>query len=219
MDKDKFFSLIHNAKTFSENIQKKLGRDRAVSYTVYFLINNHVEATFQRICVAVYKLFPESFSLSEFPEYLDSRTVRNCLWHCTHKSKGWLTGSDKTHYSITEKGKEEILVFETLKNSNNPEELPIKFKLRKKDLVTKPKDKEINYLSEIKNSTAFIKFVSSNLNEISLLEIKKSLGGDRYSSLSYFEDKIKFILDISQSYNEKMVIKYLAWIKENWRFE
>lgn len=102
-EKEKVLDILKRHEVFKEDIQKKIGRDRALVYSVYLLENNSIEATFQRICVVSFKLFPESFSFPEFSEFPDSRIIRNCLWHCVHKSKEWLTGSDKTKYSLTEK--------------------------------------------------------------------------------------------------------------------
>jgi hypothetical protein len=216
MEKEKVLSLLKKVISFGEGIQKKIGRDRATVYSVYLLEQEGVEPTFQRICLIAHKVFPESFSFSEFPEFLDSRIIRNCLWHCTHKTKGWLTGSDKTHYSTTEKGKNEIALFSKLNNPGDIDNLPMRLKLRKRDLVTKPKDKEINYLEDIKHSKAFINFTKNNIKDISLLDIKVSLGGDRYSPQIYFENKMKTMLDLSKFYKETELFNYLKWIKENW---
>src|SRR3989344_6940791 len=111
-EKEKIIRLSKDHNIFPESIQKKLGRDRIVAYAVHILKKNNISATFQRICVVLHKLFPESFSLTEFPEYLDSRTIRNCLWHCTHKH--WLIGSDKTKYDLSEEGKKVSLEIERL---------------------------------------------------------------------------------------------------------
>lgn len=213
-DKEKVITLVRSLKSLSEEIQKKLGRDRGIVHAVSLLENNKIDATFQRICLVSYKLFPESFSLTEFPDVLDSRIVRNCLWHCTHVSKGWLIGSDKTNYSTTQKGKEEISFFSKLKDGADIENLPLKFKLRKNDLITKSNDKDVNYLTDIQKSAAFSKFMNGKLEEISSLEVRKSLGGDRYSSSVYIQNKMKRMIDIATFYKESEVLNYLIWIKE-----
>ena len=213
-EKDKIMEGLKKEKRFSEEIQKKIGRDRAIIYSVSILEKIGVPATFQRICVVSQKIFPESFSLTEFPEYLDSRTVRNCLWHCTHKE--WLIGSDKTKYNLTSKGKEEIsVVFGKIRNSQNIENLPLKLRMSKKSLTTKPQDDEINYLNEIKKTRAYSKFITNNFKEISSFEIKKSLGGDRYSPLSYFQNKIKSLKEMAKKNKEKKIEEYLNWIDKN----
>ena len=168
-EKERLFNLINKQETFNEEIQKKIGRDRAVVYSVYLLENNNFEATFQRICVVSFKLFPESFSLPEFTEYPDSRTIRNHLWHCVHQSKEWLLGSDKTKYNLTEKGKEIVKIFSKLiENKMDTKALPLSLQVKgitKKALVTKPMDAEVNYIKEIQKSKAYELF-TKNKEEI-----------------------------------------------------
>lgn len=148
--KEEIDNLLKTHQPFKEAIQKKIGRDRVVVYAVYLLENKNIEPTFQRICLVVFKLCPESFSFTEFPEYPDSRIVRNCLWHCVHSSKNWLIGSDKTHYTITEKGQEIVQIFIKFVGSNlDTKTLPFELQLKgitKKELTTKPTDTEIRLL-------------------------------------------------------------------------
>ena len=211
-EKEKIIRLSKDHNIFPESIQKKLGRDRIVVYAVHILKKNNISATFQRICVVLHKLFPESFSLTEFPEYLDSRTIRNCLWHCTHKH--WLIGSDKTKYDLSEEGKKVSLEIERLdKKGVGIEDLPIKFK-KSKDLITKPVD-DSYLVKEIKDSNAYKKFLGKK--KLQKLDIILSLGGDRYSSKDFIEKQLKIALEKAKSRNEEEVISYLLWVERNWR--
>ncbi len=217
--KDLLFEKIKNHKIFSEDIQKKVGRDRSVVYAVDFLQKYNIDATFQRICIVCFKLFPESFSFSEFLQYPDSRSIRNCLWHCVHKSKGWLIGSDKTKYNVTEKGKEIVDIFvKILDKGADIDSLPFSLKIRgksRKDYTTKQPDKEVQYITEIKHSIAFKLFKEKN-TEIKSLDIKKSLGGDRYSPWTYLYNKLLQGIKDSEIANDNEVKQYLYWLKDNW---
>lgn len=215
-EKEKVKSLLKKEKQFPEEVQKKIGRDRAVVYSVDILEKNNIFATFQRICVTAQGFFPESFSFTEFKEHPDSRIIRNCLWHCVDEKKGWVIGSDKTHYNLTDKGKEELRqVFGKMRSNQDIEGLPLKLKMSKKSKVTKPEDDEIYYLKEVEKTGAYSKFIKNNLDEISSFEIKKSLGGDRYSPLSYFQNKIKPLKEMAKRNKEIKIEKYLNWIENN----
>lgn len=219
-DKQKLLDILNKHKPFNEDIQKKVGRDRAVVYAIYLIESNNLEATFQRICVVSFKLFPESFSFPEFSEYPDSRTVRYCITHCMDKSKGWVIGSSKTTFNLTEKGREVSQIFLNLiERDMNVKTLPHYMQLRgktKKELATKPRDKEINILTEIKESEGYLKFINDKGENIKSIDVRKSLGGDRYSPLSYINDKLTEFLKYSKIYKEKDVDLYLKWIKNNW---
>jgi len=218
-EKKKLLNELKKHDTFNEEIQKKVGRDRAVVYSVYFLENIGIEATFQRISVVAFKLFPESFSFLEFPEYPDSRVIRNCLWHCVHKSKQWLIGSDKTHYNTTEKGKEVVKIFlKLIENNMDIKSLPFYLQIRgitKKELITKATDAEINFIQEIKNSKAYLLFMRDK-DAVRSVDIKKSLGGDRYSPSSYIYNKLTKALKLSELTNDTNLKLYLNWVKNNW---
>ena len=218
--KQKLLSILENNPKFSEDLQGKIGRDRSIVYGVYFLEENNIEATFQRICITCFYMFPESFSFVEFPEYPDSRIVRNCIWHCTDKSKSWLVGSDKTYYNITDKARDEVLpIFRKLIDSNmDAESLPylMKIKGKKKDpLFTKPRDKEVSFYQGIKKSKGF-RLYQENRDQIKSVDIKNSLGGDRYVSEVFLSRKWKEAFGASELIGDKDVKKYLEWIKENW---
>lgn len=210
-EKNRIIDSLKKRNSFPETIQKKIGRDRSVTYAVYFLNKNNIEPTFQRICVVLYKLFPESFSFTEFPEYLDSRNIRNCLWHCTHNN--WLIGSDKTKYKLSEEGEKIALEIEKLdKNKMDIKSLPLKLR-KKKDFVTKPID-DSYLVKEIKDSKGYKKF--SEKQELQKLDIALSLGGDRYSSKNFLEKQLKIALEKAKVMNEKDIIPYLLQIKKDW---
>jgi len=217
--KQKLVELLNNQKKFSENIQKKVGKDRAVTYAVYFLESNNIEATFQRICVTLAKLFPESFSFTEFPNIPDSRTVRNCIWHCVDNKKGWIVGRDKHYYNTTNRGLEIIQIFNKLIDSDmDVKSLPYSLQIKgeiKKAYDTKPKDYEINFLKEIKESKAF-KLFKEDKNKIKNVDIKKSLSGDRYSPETYLYNQLTKAIKFCQLVNDKQVYSYLNWVKKNW---
>jgi len=214
-EKEKIKNMLKKEKQFPEEVQKKIGRDRAIVYSVDILEKNNIPATFQRICVTAQGLFPESFSFTEFKEHPDSRIIRNCLWHCVDEKKGWLVGSDKTNYNLTNKGKEELnQVFGKMKDNQDVESLPLKFKMLKKSKVTKPEDDEVHYLKEIEKTKAYSKFIANDIEEISSFEIKKSLGGDRYSPLSYFHNKVKSLKEMAKRNKEKKIEEYLNWIEK-----
>jgi len=214
MERKEIINLLKKSKVFPEAIQKKIGRDRAVVYVVYFLTKNSIEATFQRICVVSHKLFPETFSFTEFPEHLDSRNIRNCLWHCRDEKKAWLIGSDKTKYELSEKGKKISLEIEKVNEQGmGIHALPLKLR-KKKDLLTKAVD-DSYIINEIKSSSAFKKFLEKK--DLQKLDIILSLGGDRYSSKNFIEKQLKDALKKAKNRNEKRVVQYLLLVNENWR--
>lgn len=209
--------ILKNHKVFPEEIQNKLvNKDKAVTYATHLLLQNNIEATMQRICYVVFRLFPESFSFPEFPDFFDSRTIRNCLWHCRDKGKAWLEGTDKTHYNITPKGK--AAIEEVIKIVNKDMKVENLNNYSNKNYRTHISDKEINFLKEtILESKSFKLFADNNIEKIKSIDIKKSLGGDRYSSESFLKNNHFRALEWNKNYLKNRKIKeYLDWIQKNW---
>ena len=68
--------FIENLKLMDVKITERLGRDKAILYTIILLKNNNLEALYPEITVACCKLFPLFFSLKgDFHEYPDGRKV------------------------------------------------------------------------------------------------------------------------------------------------
>ena len=209
--------ILKHHKIFSEDIQNKIvNKDKAVTYATYLLTKNNVEATMQRICYVVFKLFPESFSFPEFPDFFDSRTIRNCLWHCRDKSKAWIEGTDKSHYILTSKGKD--VISEVIEIVNNDMKIENISKYQDKNYRTHIHDKEMNFLKNtILESKSFKLFFKKDKDKIRSVDVKKSLGGDRYSSESFLKNKHFEATKLNTSYlRNKVLEEYLLWVKENW---
>jgi len=95
--------------------------------------------------------------------------------------------------------------------------LPLSLQSRgvaKKELVTKPVDAEVNFVKEIKESKGYRLFIK-NKEEIKSIDVKKSLGGDRYSPTPYLRDKLSKALNACEMINDQEVKAYLNWVKDN----
>jgi len=117
---------IRKLQEFKTDYMHVDNRDKLVLYAVSVIKDLGIEATFEKVAVASFRLFPRAFCLTGFPEYPDARTIYYDVYnHCT-LTRGWLSGNIKSGFNLTEKGKyalEEITNELNIKRANNKKEL------------------------------------------------------------------------------------------------
>jgi len=143
-----------------------LDKDRLVLFTVNFLEERAIEPTFDKIVVATFRLFPRKFSLIGFPEYPDGRTIYYCAYnHCTLDKK-WLVGNVQSAFKVTERGK--YFLDETGKM------LKGKIQLARHYQVS-PRRKETTFVTLLKKTIAYKKYVKGEKDRIYKSEILQAL--------------------------------------------
>lgn len=213
----KFKQIFDLSSPYNEKLQASLGRDRLLVYVIYLLKKNKIEPLFQRISVMAHKLFPDSFSLTEFKEYPDTRIVRNTLWHCVDKSKEWLSGSDKSGYSLTKKGEEIAYQIENLlENKISLDVVKAKQNIKKIEFETIMSDKEKKFVSELRDTKAYQDYLGKK--KLRAIDVKIALLGTRYTSLDILKDNLsKFIEYASKFEKYKDISKFLIYLDDNWK--
>lgn len=185
-----------------ENDYLSIDKDRLILLTLDYLNSKNIEATFDKLTVAAFKLFPKKFSLIGFPEYPDAKTVNDCVFlHCV-KGKKWVSGNAQTGYKITEKGK---YFLEEAKKILKGE-----IKLTK-SYGTVPRRKEVTFIKMLKKTAAYKKYIQNKKENISLSEILDALRAqDKDTAKSYLEKYLEYANKI----NDSEAIIFLEFIKK-----
>jgi len=134
-----------------------IDNDRLILYTVDLLEQKKIEATFDKIVVTAFKLFPQRFSLIGFAEYPDGKRIHDCLFHCIYKPKNWLLGNAQSGYKITERGKY------FLDETNKMLEGKIKV-TRKYGIIARRK--ELTFINLLKKTSAYNKYLENRKEDI-----------------------------------------------------
>jgi len=176
----------------------------------------HIDASFENITITLHKLFPEKFSLINFPEHPDSnRVFRAMTIHCLEA--GYVEGTLKRNsYLLTGKGR--ITAEESL------ERIESGVKSEKKQSELK-RSKYIRLVEGVTHSSGFKKFISKDYKQIKKFDICESLhctmDVDEYhlkanltllTSHALSTKKISSFEEISKS-----VLSYLQYVESNWR--
>lgn len=82
--------------------------DHLILIAVQKVIDIGLPVSYENIVAAAFSLFPNKFTLIGYPEWPDGKRVHDAIFHCTYKSKQWLSGRKKHGYMFTEKGLREL---------------------------------------------------------------------------------------------------------------
>lgn len=141
---DKEFILNINPLN-SEKYLLISSREKLIAFTISYLTKNKVQTSFNNLCVAAYKLFPDKFKLSEeFPEYPHLEMLNRTLLHILPKQLDYATGSARIDYRLTQLG--ELIakqVENDLKGLKN-------IKINKKEIIDKHKTGQKNDYEKLK---------------------------------------------------------------------
>jgi len=174
-----------------------------------------MDTSYDNITVILYKLFPEKFSLINFPEYPDTLRVNRALTsHCI--TAGYVKGNLKTNfYTLTISGRkiaEELL---------GKIEVGTKSQTKRSDLK---RSKYIRLVQAVTETSGFKKFLTKDYEEIKKFDICESL----HCTIDADEDLVKSNFDTLVDYasNAKKfenfakisqsVLDYLEHIESNW---
>ena len=198
---NEFFEKI---SPLNEEDYMNIDLDRLVLYGVNVLEENHIEPTYEKTVVVVFKLFPKRFSLVGFSNYPDGKKVHDCLWHCYYKTKMWLSGNVKSGFHLTKKG--EYFLEETKKLITGEK--------KKKNYISKPVSrKEMFFISKLKKSNAFRKFLENYKSNISEDEIREVLISTKQTSKETLFHNLELLINYAESLQEKDVLDFLNFLK------
>ena len=89
-------------KSFNTVPNQKAGINDLILFSIYLIIEDQEECTFERLIKECFTLFPESFSFSKYPRWPDSRKLDRPLR--TLRKRKLIKGDPKTFFSLTKTG-------------------------------------------------------------------------------------------------------------------
>ena len=186
----------------------KIGRDYLAVYGIWLLEKNGFEGLFDYIVAVLHKLFPEAgFSLTNFKDYPDSRTIHNTIWHLKDKKKKWVEGNTKSGYKLTKRGK--IILEEVIK------EIETGKSISEKKYSTDSPGKKVYWINEIlKKSIAFRKFKENKNDDITNIDFILSLGATSNTSPQDIKIILEKFLEYSKDLKDKEATNYLKFVKK-----
>ena len=85
-----------------EKYQTVSSREKLVVYTIKYLKEKNIPTSWNNICIASFKLFPEKFYFSEeFKMYPHIEMLNRTLLHLRPKERNYATGGSRVKYVLT----------------------------------------------------------------------------------------------------------------------
>lgn len=200
-----YLKFIRNIKSIESKKYKNVSsREKLAVYAMKYLENNNIPLSFNFICVATFKLFPERFHLGDFNEYPHIEMLNRTILHLRPKENNYAEGTAKLGYKITKLG---YYIAEQVENE-----------LRGESQKGKPSKVKIDQIKKMPSNLAN-KYFNSKLFEKWKKENK--LSDDDFWSLfevipfsrpDYIKSEIKELIIYSKEEKNKDNIKFSKYL-------
>ena len=191
---------------FKSKKYSDISLDELVTYCVYMIQKEGKESTFENIVAKCYELFPDKFSLVGYPHWPDSARV-NKSWLRCRTDKGWIKGTVKGGFYLTELGENIIERVKTRLKHGDIHRRIIKSK--------KARDRYESIVLYIKESPEYNKFLENKNYNLSISELKSFLKGTLETPKRILIQHLHLFFDAANTYNEKDIIRFLDHCKND----
>jgi hypothetical protein len=203
-DKEK----IEKLKPFAFDKYKNVDLDHLAVYAISKLEEIGADLSFENSVVAIFKLFPQKFSLLGFPSYPDSLRVYTCLWRCsTDKKKLWLGGKVRQGFIITDRSRKFIKEAEKLLYETSPKKIKATSQTRRKELL----------MAELEHSPAYLKYVRGQCDSISEADLCYLLQGTLDSSRGNLKENFITLKNFAVELEREDISKFLNCLEIRFR--
>lgn len=180
------------------------GDGKFIAYAGYVLNKLHVPLTFNYLCIAAFKLFPDILCCDEeFKEFPSIDRLNRAHMHAKHVQNGkpLITGTTKDGYELTSYGLATALEMESHFNNT----------AINKDIKVRPVDKHKKGVSndyfEFIETEGFKEYASTG--KVNLKYLWKYCNVIPFTQLSKVKERLDLILTYAKSYNNDKCIEYV----------
>jgi hypothetical protein len=188
--------------------------DKLAAAGIYKLNRAGIECTCEKVVVAIYKLFPEKFSMLSFPEYPDSsRIVTTLRLGC--RQSGCVTGNAVSGFSLTEVGR--LDAEDTLNKIESGTAVP------DRTTAAYRRSRETRLIKETQSSIAFQEYQAGKMPK--RFDVCDLLHGSDDTEENILTSNLRTlrryaeILKLHTEYRElaTSVLAFIRYIEKNWK--
>lgn len=193
--------------SYNLKLYSNISLDELVTYSIYILLEENKEATFENIVAKCYELFPEKFSLIGYPQWPDSARVNKSWLRCRTDFK-YIKGSVKNGFHLTSKG------LEIVEKIQKRLKRPIAEKIVVSQKKAQARTKEEQFINELEKSEVFQRYLrEKEETEISHFEFCDMLYCTLESSVSALNENLSKLKEYAQKYNRTELITFLLFVE------
>jgi hypothetical protein len=181
----------------------KISIDELVIYAVYRIYQSGDECTFERLVYECFTLFPHEFSFKRYPQWPDSARI-NKSWLRCRTDKGWLVGTVKESFRLTDLG---IIIAERVEKKLNMKKVPA---TGSQNVRVKDRERYDSMLRSLRESDKYKEFIDNprkfRLNEMSFRQL---LGCTLETPLRIIKQNLRQYQYAANVYRETNVVRFL----------
>lgn len=196
--------ITKNSEGYDETAYKRIGLENLILLSVYLVMGKGETCTFERLVAECFKKFPKMFAFKRYPEWPDSSRLGRPLRKL--REKGFIVGTVKDHFALTEFGKH--LAQHIEKELEATEVSTTRFKKDRVLGIRSADDRIVAYLTTNPLFDAFRTNPSSF--EISEQEFRNLLRCTLETPLRIIKQNLEYYKKIAQSYDEKLLTEFLS---------
>lgn len=181
-------------------------REKLVVYTISYLKDKEIPLSFNNICIATFKLFPEKFYFSEeFSEFPHIEMLNRTILHLRPIERNYAAGSVRSGYELTPLGEEVARQVKIqIEHGTSPSTTSVK-------VMDPHKKTSENDLRKVIGSDAYKLWLeNSKVDEMKLWEF---FGVTPYTQIEKNKSFVKETRDYAMSKGENKVVEFLNYIK------
>lgn len=179
--------------------------EKLMIFVAYTLQNNCVPLTFNYLCVASFKMFPEKFCLDEeFKEFPSVDRLNRTYMHLKYVKKGkpYITGTTSEGYKLTTYGKVVAEEVESLLNNS----------IIDKTIVAPPVDRHKKGISKdytlFKESEGFEEYKQNG--KVDIIKVFEFFNVTPYTRIKMINNNLEDILSYAKQFNDKNLESYVC---------
>lgn len=183
--------------------------EKLMSYAALILKRNNIPITFNYLCVASFKLFPDAFCCDEeFKEFPSVDRLNRTLMHLKYVKTGYpaLEGSPKIGYTLTKTGEANALDTESI-ITNSKLDLSIKAPSVDKH----KKGKSGDYTSFIEGKD-YLNYLTNG--KVDVMYVWKFYKITPYTQISSTKKNLNNILEYAKDYNDQKCVEFVTKVLE-----
>ena len=197
--------IINNLKPFDYSKYMNISsNEKLMIYAANELEKKNIPLTFNYICIATFKLFPEKFCCDEeFKEFPSVDRLNRTMMHLKYVKKGkpYLTGTVENGYSLTNFGKATALEGESIINHS------VVDKSIKAPVVDKHKKGFGKDYVEFINSDGYKKYLATN--KIDIMFIWEFYNVIPYTQIKFIKNSMENIKEYANELKDAKCIQFI----------
>lgn len=208
-------AVIGSFDAFPHTSYKDVDLTGLAAYSILRLHDLSVPITFENLVVALFKLFPDKFSLVGYSQYPDAARVGRTLLQLGPKYRNWARGSVQKGFVLTDAGVAKAkAVAKTLSGMGGSQQQRAQHK-------SAPRTMDLSKdIAAIEQSSLYRKWkTGSDIGQCGSIELFDLLGAYAYTPARVLRDRLKLLEATAIQVNRTDIVEFLDAVRKQFAEE